>query len=300
MQSPDLPTTQMPRCADKDPCPLAPSLAIPAGAVDCHAHIFGPVSHYPYHPDRTYTPPDSSLASFQHLHRTLGIERGVLVQPSVYGCDNSATYDALQALKTSGADYRGVAVVKPDVKDDTLDVLQAAGVRGVRLNLLFKGGLAWRDLRALAGRLADRNWHLQLLIDVSAMDDLTTRLAGLPVPVVIDHMGHMPAAKGPDHEGFTALCRLLGEGSAWVKLSGAYRMTARRRLPYDDVIPLARRLVDANPARCVWGSDWPHPHFSGEMPNDGPLLDELAQWAPDPETRRRILVDNPTVLYFTP
>jgi predicted TIM-barrel fold metal-dependent hydrolase len=290
--------TMIPVCAAMDPVPLAPGFTAPPGAVDCHAHVFGPASRYPYHETRTYTPPDASLEQYLQLHRTLGISRGVLVQPSVYGLDNSATRDALRTLRERGHDYRGVAVVNRDIDDSELDALDADGFRGVRLNLLFKGGIAWSDVEVLAERLARRNWHLQFLVDVSDFTDLEARIRRLPVPVVVDHMGHMACHKGVDHPGFQALCRLLESSRAWVKLSGAYRITGQQQTPYDDVTPFARRLIEANSEQCVWGSDWPHPHIPVPMPNDGPLFDALLDWAPDDNVRQNILVTNPDRLYF--
>lgn len=289
---------RIPACAGMDPTPLAPTFAVPPGAADCHAHVFGPASRYPWHPKRTYTPPDASLAQYRHLHRTLGIERGVLVQPSVYGLDNSAARDALRTLRSEGREYRGVAVVSAEVSDRELDTLTAEGFRAVRLNQLFKGGIDWLGVENLASRLAERGWHLQLLIDVSEFHDLEARLNHLPVPVVIDHMGHVACRKGIEQAGFKALCRSMASGKAWVKLSAGYRNTQRNRLPYIDTHPFARRLIDANPEQCVWGSDWPHPHICVPMPNDGPLLDELAAWAPESAVRQKILVDNPDRLYF--
>lgn len=270
---------------------------MPAGAVDCHAHVFGPSARYPYHPERTYTPPDAPLDAYRHLHHVLGIERGVLVQPSVYGTDNHALADALAALRDQGLDYRGVAVVKAGVSDAELDMLAAAGIRGVRLNLLFRGGIEWPAVEQLAARLAEQGWHLQCLIDVSRCDDLEARFRALPVPVVVDHMGHAPAGRTLADPGFAALLRLMTEGKAWTKLSGPYRFTAEHRPPYRDVTPIARALIEANPERVVWGSDWPHPHIPVPMPEDGELLNMLADWAPDAELRRRILVENPERLY---
>ncbi|NOG31412.1 amidohydrolase family protein [Halomonas sp. TBZ9] len=288
----------IPFCAPADPAPKAPRFVMPPGAVDCHAHVFGPAEHYAYTSERTYTPPDASLKAYQQLHQTLGIERGVLVQPSVYGLDNSATRDALRALRQKGRDYRGVAVVSSEVSEKQLDALHQDGFRGIRLNLLFKGGLQWKDVVALSERLAARRWHLQFLIDVSDVDELEQRIKRLPTHCVIDHMGHMEAGKGVEHPKFQTLCRLLADGHAWVKLSGAYRTTGRQHLPYEDITPFAQALINSNAERCVWGSDWPHPHISVPMPNDGPLLDELANWAPDKHVRQRILVDNPEALYF--
>ncbi|MBV1789467.1 amidohydrolase family protein [Marinobacterium sp. D7] len=290
-------SASIPFCEAADPFPKAPVFDVPDGACDTHAHVFGPEPRYPYTLNRTYTPPDAPVGAYLHLHRRLGISRGVLVQPSVYGTDNRLQMDALAYLRGQGLEYKGIAVLDADVSDAELDTLQALGYCGVRLNLLFKGGIQWSDVEALAQRLATRSWHLQCLIDVSEFEELENRLRALPVPVVIDHMGHMDCRKGIEHPGFQALLNLLREDKAWVKLSGAYRITALQHPPYADVDRFARALIEANPARCVWGSDWPHPHFLIPMPNDGDLLDLLARWVPDEMMRNRILVDNPARLY---
>ncbi|SIQ15097.1 amidohydrolase family protein [Marinobacterium stanieri] len=287
----------IPVCDAADPFPRAPAFTIPPGACDTHAHVFGTERIYPYTPNRTYTPPDAPVGAYRHLHERLGIARGVLVQPSVYGTDNRLQMDALAYLRGQGLAYKGVAVVDADARETELDQLEAGGHCGVRMNLLFKGGIQWRDVEVLAQRLATRNWHLQFLIDVSEFEDLESRIRALPVPVVVDHMGHMDCRKGLEHPGFQALLNLLRDEQVWVKLSGAYRITAEQQPPYTDVDLFAQALVEANPNRCVWGSDWPHPHFSIPMPNDGDLLDLLARWVPDEAVRNRILVDNPAALY---
>lgn len=288
-------------CAPADPMPQPPTFFMPAGAVDCHAHVFPDEQSFPYQVPRSYTPPPASLEAYKSLHRTLGIARGVLVQPSVYGEDNRAHANALVDLREQGFDYKGVAVVGADVTDEELDRLDGLGFCGVRLNLLFKGGIIWADVERLASRLAERNWHLQCLIDVSQFAHLEQRMQSLPVPVVIDHMGHVSAEKGLNNPGLRSLLRLLDNGRTWVKLSGAYRLTHQDHPPYTDVQPLAETLVRANPQRLVWGSDWPHPHIRVPMPNDGDLLDLLATWVPDAQTRRAILVSNPEELYgFAP
>jgi predicted TIM-barrel fold metal-dependent hydrolase len=294
------PSDVIPLCAAADPFPRPASFAPPAGSCDTHAHVFGPAERYPYVPHRTYTPPDAPPGAYLHLHRALGIERGVLVQPSVYGTDNRLMVDSLHYLREQGRHYKGVAVVDAAVSDTELDELDRAGVCGVRMNLLFKGGIAWSDVEALARRLAERRWHLQFLIDVSEFEQLVPRIRRLPVPVVVDHMGHMNVGKGLDDPGFCGLLELVREGQAWVKLSGSYRITNQPLPPYDDVIPFARALIAANPERMLWGSDWPHPHFGRAMPTDAVLLGLLADWAPDDLIRRQILVDNPARLYGFP
>jgi len=287
-----LPTSHL--CAPADPNPQPPRFTVPDGAVDCHAHIFGPVERYPYSRDRAYTPPDARHSDYLHLLKTMGLRRGVLVQPSVYGFDNSCLIDA---LATGGRNFRGVAVVAPDCRDEELDRLDALGVRGLRFNVVFGGNAMIARARELAQRIHRLRWHVQLLVDVSEFQRLDDFVRDLPVPVVIDHMGHFPARLGIENSGFQALLSLLREGRCWVKLSASYRLTSLSRPPYSDVGPLAKALVGAGPDRCVWGTDWPHPQIAVPMPNDGDLMDQLLDWIPDGEIRRRVLVDNPTRLY---
>ncbi len=279
-----------------DPRPRAPGADIPAGAWDCHVHLFGPQERYPFVGGRDYTPPDATLAALRGLHDALGIDRAVLVQPSVYGVDNRCLLEGL--LRGEGR-YRAVVVVPPDIPERDLDALHAAGVRGVRLNLLFAGGgRRLDDAAVLAPRLAERGWHLQLLADVSGRALPWRDLWRLPCDLVFDHLGHFDAALGLETPGFQSLLALARDGRAWAKLSAPMRLSRVADPPYPDVLPLARALVQGAPARVVWASDWPHvrlPH--DHMPNDGDLLDLLADWVPDADRRRRILVDNPRALY---
>ena len=284
----------IPICPAADPNVRPPAFKMPALACDTHAHVFGPQRRYAYTANRTYTPPDALLDQYLALHNTLGIERGVLVQPSVYGTDNQAMIDALTQLEGR---YRGVAVVEPDIDLAELERLHRAGVRGVRVNLLFKGGISYSDVETIAEKIKHLGWHIQVLIDVSEFENLYERLSTLPVDVVIDHMGHMSTAKGLDQPGFQALLKLLETGRCWVKLSGAYRVTGQTQTPYTDVLSMAEVLIHTAPERMVWGSDWPHPFVHIPMPNDGALLDMLADWAPDPALREQILVHNPARLY---
>ena len=280
-------------CQGPNPTSRQPRLRAPAGATDCHAHVFGPPARYPFDPARSYTPPEAPLAAYRRMLDALGIERAVVVQPSVYGTDNRATLDAIHDF---GPGCRGVAVVAPDIAETTLIDMHASGVRGIRLNILYRGGIGIEAMARLADRIKALGWHIQLLLDVRTLPELTSRLMALPVAIVFDHMGHMIVDHGIDHPGFKALLDLLRHDHCWVKLSGNYRISAAGP-PYADAVPFARALVAANPARLVWGSDWPHPAVEGPMPDDGDLLDALLDYAPDPGLRRAILVDNPAVLY---
>jgi len=271
----------------------AVSIDVPAGAWDAHIHAIGAVERFPLAQDRSYTPAFVPIERYVALMDELGLRRAVLVQPSIYGTDNRALLDALARHPTR---FRGVAVVARDASDRELADLHAAGVRGIRANLLNRGGISLDDALALARRFAELGWHLQLQIDVSTFDRFDD-VASFPVDVVVDHFGYMPAGRGPDEPGFRRLLRLVESGRCWVKLSAAYRLTPWRTRGYGAVAPLARALIAANPARMLWGSDWPHTDLREDMPDDGELIDLLGTWADDEGVRNGILVRNPATLY---
>lgn len=287
----------IPVCQGPDPKPKNPNFEIPPLACDTHAHIFGPESKYDYSPRRGYTPPDASLEDFLHLHEVLGMERGVLTQPSVYGTDNTAMLDAVAREPDR---LRAVAAVGESVSDAELERLNAAGVRGIRVNIVDKGGMPFSDMAAvehMADRIRGFGWHIEVLIHVSDFPDLRKTFARFPVDIVFGHLGYMKTDKGLDNPGFQDFLGLLRDGNCWVKLTGTYRITTLAETPYDDVQPYAAALIETAPDRVLWGSDWPHPFVKMQMPNDGDLLNMLADFAPDAAMRKRILVDNPTVLY---
>lgn len=266
----------------------------PPGAVDCHAHVFAAPGRHYLNPGRAYTPPEATLAQYRAMLASLGIERGVIVQPSVYGTVNECSRAAVEAL---GAKGRGVAVLDQNVPQDELQRLHNAGFRGTRFNLLSGGGVDLGELEAVAGRIADLGWHIQCFIDHRTLVELLPRLKRLPVDLVFDHLGQPDPGQGVDQPGFRALRDLLAGGRAWVKISGAYRVDPGGA-PWPLADPFARTLVAEAPDRLVWGSDWPHPHLQGSpMPNDGELFDRLLDWTPDSAVRHKILVDNPSRLY---
>lgn len=285
-----------PTCEPPDRHPEQPALAVPAAAVDCHAHVFEPDGPTQLDPNRVYSPSLATLAQYDELHRVLGVSHGVIVQPSIYGTDNRTT---LSAVEASAGRLRAVVVVDEDVSKQQLAEFHRAGARGVRVNMLFASSARLQNVRQLAKtiRSLDQGWHLQILTDVSAHVGLYELVDSLDVPVVFDHFGHMPKNTGIQHSGFQAMLKLLSEGQCWVKLSAAYRITAKPQLPFTDVDALAQAMLAANPEHLVWGTDWPHPQFDGNMPNDGTLMDELARWVPDQNARNRILVDNAHALY---
>jgi 2-pyrone-4,6-dicarboxylate lactonase len=284
---------EAPLCPSPDPHPRPPSFAVPPDACDCHAHIIGPLALFPLQAERSYTPPEAPLAAYRHMLETLGLKRGVLVQPSVFGTDNSCM---LQALARHRNTLRGVAAIDHATNTTLLDSLASDGITGLRLNMLFKGGVSLDHLEALARLVESRQWHLELLLDIRDLPALMPRLSRLPVEIVIDHLGHMPAAIGIDHPGFQSLLTLVRGGRCWVKLSGAYRVSSSGA-PFHDTVPFAQALVAADPTRLVWGTDWPHTAMTEPMVNDGDLLDLLAHWVPQPRLRHLILVENPARLY---
>ncbi|MCZ6604002.1 MAG: amidohydrolase family protein [Alphaproteobacteria bacterium] len=287
----------IPGCPPPDPEPRPPKFGVPPGACDCHAHLFGPPAKYPYSPKRGYTPPDALLADFVRVQATLGLDRCVLTQPSVYATDNGALMDGLGLL---GDRARGVAAVGADVTDAELERLHGGGVRGIRVNLVDRGGMPFdgiADVYRMGARIKDMGWHIELLIHVADEPDLKEIFAGFPVDTVVGHLGYIKAGIGVDHPGYRAFLDIVRDGHCWVKLSGAYRVTAREAPPYDDVTPYAQALAAARPDRIVWATDWPHPWYYKTMPNDGYLLDQLVDWGFDDALRARILVENPAELY---
>jgi predicted TIM-barrel fold metal-dependent hydrolase len=280
-------------CQAPDPNPRAPDLRAPPGATDTHFHIFGPVDRYPFVPERRFTPPDASVASYLHLHRTLGLSRAVLVQPSGYGMDNRRQLDAAREMDIP---TRVIVVVPLEVTDRELDDLYHRGARGVRFIPTQPGGLPLSELEHFADRLAPLGYHIQLMLAPAHLVELAPRLAKLRCDFVIDHMSDIVAAEGQQQPAFQALLRLLTDARGWTKLSAGYHLTEQEP-PYPTVTPLAHALVAARADRLLWGSDWPHANHSGKMPNSTDLFDLLLDWVPDEAVRTRILVDNPARLY---
>jgi predicted TIM-barrel fold metal-dependent hydrolase len=285
-------------CLPPDRQPRRPGLALPAGSIDTHVHVFEP--GYPLSPARGYNPPPSTLADLEHLHATLGIGRVVFTQPSVYGIDNSAILDAMDKLN-AGKPGRARSVVALDMNatEKQLAALDARGVRGVRLNTDNQGGMpiGFADIPELEARIRPFGWHLEFLFPGKDIVELMPVFAALRVPMSIAHFAYQPATAGVAAPGFRALLELARRGNTWIKISGANRVSARDLPPYDDVAPLARALIEAAPERIVWGTDWPHPNKYLANPNDGDLVDAFGEWVGDAEMRRRILVDNPAAFY---
>jgi predicted TIM-barrel fold metal-dependent hydrolase len=258
--------------------------------------VFGPGDVFPYAPDRAYTPPDAPSEGLRTLHRILGIERAVIVHASCHGTDMAVTLDA---IARSGGAYRGVAVVKGDITDSELDGLHAGGIRGVRFNFVrHLGGTPDLDVfDHVVARVERLGWHVVLHLDAGDILDHAARIAALRIPFVIDHMGRVRAKDGLAQAPFQRLLDLMRNPLAWVKICGAERVSSAGA-PFRDAVPFARALLAAAPDRVLWGTDWPHPNIAGDMPNDGDLVDLLAEVTDDDAVRRKVLVDNPARLYF--
>jgi len=287
-----------------DPTPFKPQYAPPPGACDAHCHIFGPADKFPYAPNRTYTPADAGKETLSALHRHLGFGRAVLVQASCHGTDNSAMVDAMRWSK--GA-WRGVAMIDKDVTDRELEDLHAAGARGARFNFVAHLGGA-PDLKAVnevIARIEPLGWHVELHLDAEDIATYRAFLDDLRVPFIVDHMGRIEARHGVDQQAFREMLDLMRNDRAWVKVSGADRVSSKALKQggpagsgrFDDAIPFARALIEAAPNRVLWGTDFPHPNAK-VMPNDGELVDLFARICTDKAMRRKILVENPNRLYW--
>ncbi len=279
-----------------DPEPVKPGYAAPPGACDAHCHVFGPGERFPYAPGRRYTPPDAPKAKLAALHRHLGLDRAVLVQASCHGTDNRAMLDA---IATSGGGLRGVAMVGKDVADRELEGLHAAGVRGVRFNFVqhLGGAPDLAAVNAVLARVAPLGWHVVLHLDAEDIAAYRGFLDALRLPFVIDHMGRIVAARGVDQQPFRLLLGLMANPLAWVKVSGAERVSSAGP-PFHDAVPFAQALIEAAPDRVLWGTDFPHPNVKW-MPNDGELVNLLPLFSGDEVVRRKVLVDNPARLYWS-
>ena len=279
---------------------------MPPGACDCHTHIHGDPEKFPFFAGRVYTPETALPEEMTALHKALGIQRVVIVTPSVYGTDNSSS---LYGMKARGNDARGVAVIDDKTTESELDALNQAGMRGIRLNLKTVGisdpAVAVRMFQTSAERMKKLNWHIQLNVTMAMLTAIKAQLAASPVPLVFDHFAGAEPGKSVDQPGFSDLLDLVRSGTAYVKIS----VTEGPRHDYTGFIPLAKALIAANPDRILWGTNWPHPNSvtpPGRKPteltplwqvDDGLVLNLLPVWAPDPTVRKKILVDNPARVY---
>lgn len=278
-----------------DANPTKPVYRLPPRACDAHCHIYGPTDLFPYVPGRPYTPPEATYAQMRALHDHLGFERAVIMQAAPHGTDNRAM---LHAIAQSNGAYRGVAVVGADVTDNELEALHKGGVRGIRYNFVRHLGGA-PDIAVFErtiGRIKALGWHVVLHFDAEDVLTYADLIKRIPVPFIIDHMGRVKADAGVAQKPFRMLLDLMHNPLAWVKVSGAERVSASGP-PFHDAIPFAQALLEVAPERVLWGTDWPHPNVKW-MPNDGRLVDLFAMFFEDEALRHRVLVENPARLYW--
>ena len=285
-----------------------PQFVVPKNACDCHTHIFGPHEQFALSKNRKYTPPEASIKDLLKLHDPLGIERVVIVHPSPYGSDNSCTLDALEKL---GARARGVVVIDQKTSHAEIQHMHELGVRGVRINLETQGvadqKYAHREISWVYEKIKDRGWHIQLFTRLKVISDLERVFKKFDIDFVIDHFGLIDPNLGLDQPHLESLIAMIKSGQLWLKLSAPHRISSEP--DSEPVTRLARALIEANPSRVVWGSDWPHPGGKvGELRSidqpelfnpidDGAALNRLFRWAPDKATVDKILVQNPQRLY---
>ncbi len=271
---------------------IRPKLQAPPGTCDTHMHFYD--RRFPTAPTAAFTPPDATVAEYLALRARIGIQRTVVVQPSTYGKDNRCILDAMAAL---GPSARGVAVVDTSVTDAELERLTKLGIRGIRFFMLKGAPLPWDVLETMAARVHEFGWHVQLQLDGRDLPEREALIKRLPGTLVVDHVGKFLEPVPVDHPAFRVLVRQLDNGRTWVKLSAPYEVSKKGPPHFDDVGALAKVLIKAAPDRMVWASNWPHPTPGVTVPDDAVLLDMLLDWAPNEAVRRKILVDNPAVLY---
>lgn len=285
--------------------PSKPHFKLPAGAVDAHCHVFGPGAQFPYAPERKYTPSDASKEQLFALRDHLGFDKNVIVQASCHGSDNRALIDALRA---SNGKARGVATVNRNVLDSELQELHAAGVRGTRFNFVKRLAdfTPREELLEIANRIAPLGWHVVIYFEAVDLPELYDFFTALPTTVVVDHMGRPDVTKPVDGPEFELFVKMMREHSnIWSKVSCPERLSVTgpkalngEQNAYADVVPFAKRLIETFPDRVLWGTDWPHPNLKDHMPDDGLLVDFIPHIATTPELQKKLLVDNPTRLYW--
>jgi len=299
-----MPTSSSPELAAAPLClaprpPHRPRHLLPAGATDCHCHVYEDPQRYPLIADRSYTPVMAGREDYLAMCEALGLQRTVQVSASVYGADNRLTLDLIAQLGQHRA--RGVAGLASDASADTIRQLHERGMRGVRVSSHVKGygGIEAMDL--LAPRLRPVGWHVQLhFLHADEIAALEQRLLRLPVPIVFDHMGGVRGGEGVGNAGFQAMLRILrARDDCWAKISSWHRRSDSGPPAYADMRPLVEAMVDARCDRLVFGTNWPNPALFAPdtMPDDAHLVDLFCDWVPDADDRRRILVDNPAQLY---
>lgn len=280
--------------------PTAPQQALPAGACDSHAHVFGPYDRFPLAHASSYAPPLAPAALHREMLDTIGAARGVLVQPAPYGTDASAL---LHAIAEGNGRLRGIAVADATASEEQLQALYDGGVRGLRFvevrapnGTPYAGSVGADQLLAMAPAMRKIGLHAQLWAPIDSYAELLPKLRTAGVDVVLDHMACIKTERGVDDPAFQAVLIAVRDGGVWVKLTLCRVST--QAPDYADARPFHDALVAAAPTQLLWGSDWPYVRMGDNSPDVGVLLDQFHDWVPDAATRAQILVANPAALYF--
>lgn len=297
--------------ASSDPLPVAlppdpntrpPHWELPAGACDTHFHVFGPPHRFPFAETRRYEPPAAPIEHYWTVQKITGLSRAIAVQPTAHGFDNAAILDA---VKRSDGRMRAVVCIDDSISDAALAEMKAQGARGARFSLMSDRAGSRDAIARQLPQIEAMGWSLVLHIEPEFLLAHEEFIRSLPVPTVIDHMARIDPGAGLDQPAFQLLLDLLDDARFWTKICCVDKISTRpdahvqTGLPFQDVIPFARAVIAAAPDRVIWGSDWPHGNTfaPGRTPNEGDLLDLLAQFAPEEDARRAVLVDNPARLY---
>lgn len=281
--------------------PSKPRFVPPAGAIDAHCHVFGPMAQFPFSAKAKYLPQDAGPDMLFALRDHLGFDRNVIVQASCHGTDNSATLDAIAKSKGKA---RGVAVVDPAISEAELQALHEGGIRGIRFNFLKRlVDDAPKDKFLEVARRLPQGWHVVVYFEADILEELRSFMDAIPVPLVIDHMGRPDVRQGPNGVDMKAFRRLLdSREDIWFKATCPDRLDAIKEGgagdPWDAFAAAVAPLVETYPDRCLWGTDWPHPNMDPEIPDDGHLVDMIPRIALTAELQRKMLVDNPMRLYW--
>lgn len=267
---------------------------MPTGAIDVHAHVMTGAARGVG--GAAYAPFEAPVGQYLDHLDELGLARGVLVTPSVYGRDNTVLLDALVSHPDR---LRGVAVIDPDADDAALAELNAAGVRACRVQDRFLGGTPVAALPALLERVGPLGWHVEVWADPREHRELLRDAAGRG-RIVLDHLGLVPAPPVDEPDPAVPLLQeLLSAGDCWVTLSGAYRLVpgTPEALAAGALRERVAAVLAAAPDRIVWGTDWPYVAPPGPVPTRADHRAVLDAWLPDHDLRRQVLVDNPVRLY---
>ncbi len=282
-----------------DPAPSKPTFTPPPGAVDAHCHVFGPGDAFPYAPERKYTPCDAGKDKLYALRDFLGFSRNVVVQATCHGTDNRAMIDA---LVNADGKARGVATVKADIAAEEIAEMHEAGVRGVRFNYVKRLVDPKPDAyyRGIIEKIAAFGWHIVVYFEAADLEEKWDFFTSLPTTVVVDHMGRPDVTTSADGPEFARFLEFMDRDNVWSKVTCPERLSKSGPPTYDDFVPFARKVVETYPDRVLWGTDWPHPNLNmvGHMPDDGALVNIIPRIAPTPELQRKLLIDNPTRLYW--